>query len=114
MAAKEATRANLVRSLSRKRHTSEAILDNNTDTASTLGVSETVENNSSKRGSISSYSSQKGRRHALIISQSVDNLAATTLNSAKELAAAIREPCAFTAASTAKAVTCTELYEIIN
>ena len=114
MAAKEATRANLIRSLSRKRRASEAVLDDDINTTSTPGVSETVENNGSERGSISSYSSQKGRRHALIMSRSMDNLAAATLDSAKELAAAIREPRAFAAALTAEAVTRTELYEIIN
>ena len=56
MAVKEVTRANLIRSLSRKRRASEAILDN-IDTTLTPGVSETVENNGSERGSISSYSS---------------------------------------------------------
>ena len=48
------------------------------------------------------------------MSRSVDNLAAAMLDSAKELAAAMREPRAFAAASTGEAVTRIELYEIIN
>ena len=57
MAIKEATRANLIKSLSHKQHVNKAILNNNINTTSTSKVSETVENNSSKRGSISSYNS---------------------------------------------------------
>lgn len=57
MAVKEVIRANLIRSLSHKRRASKAILNNDIDTALTLGVSKTIENNDSKRGFISSYSS---------------------------------------------------------
>ena len=67
MAVKEAIRANFIRSLSCKWCTSEAVLDDDIDTTLTLGVSETVKNNSSERGSIFSYSSQKGCWYALII-----------------------------------------------
>ena len=51
MAIKEVIRANIM-SFSRKRHTSKAVLNNNIDSALTLRVSKTIENNNNKRGSI--------------------------------------------------------------
>jgi hypothetical protein len=68
----------------------------------------------SRASSLSAYSSQKGRRNAIITSCAVDNLAAATLESVRVVAAAIREPCIFTAASLAETVTCVELHEIVN
>ena len=47
-------------------------------------------------------------------SRAVDNLAAATLESARVVAATIREPRAFTSASSAKTVTRTELHKIVN
>ena len=47
-------------------------------------------------------------------SRAVDNLAAATIESARVVAAAMREPRAFTAASSAETVTRAELHEIVN
>jgi hypothetical protein len=47
-------------------------------------------------------------------SHAVDNLATATLKSARVVAAAIREPYIFTAASSAETITYTELHEIVN
>jgi hypothetical protein len=47
-------------------------------------------------------------------SRAVDNLAAATLESARVVAAAMREPRTFTAASSAETVTRAELHEIVN
>ncbi len=115
-AQRETIRTNLMRNLGDKRRADEALSDyEDEDTESTHRVSERGEISSrSGASSSSTHSSQKERRNAAMTSRAVDNLAVATLESARVVAAAIREPHTFTTASSAKTVTRAKLHEIVN
>ena len=107
---------NVIRNLGDKWRADEALSDyKDKDTESTHRVSERGKVASYSRASSSfTHSSWKGRQNAIMTSCAVDNLAMATLESARVVAAVMREPCAFTAALSAETVTCTELHKIVN